>query len=81
MNETQYQYEGATFDIQYEIDWVDAKESTHAYITSIKHKGTEFMEILPKETIDFFEDELNNLLAWDGFDLPYDHKYREESHP
>jgi len=81
MNTTEYTYEGATFLIEYEIDWVDAKESTHAYIISIKHKGVEFMDILHKETIDFFEEEVNNRLFWDGADIPYDHKYREESHP
>ena len=81
MTTTEYVYEGATFEIEYEIDWVDAKESTHAYIISIKHKGVEFMDILHKETIDFFEEEVNELLFWDGIDPYIDHKYREESHP
>jgi hypothetical protein len=80
MNETQYQYEGATFDIQYEIDWRDSRDSTYASIISIKHKGVEFMDILHKETIDFFEEELNNRIAWDGIDPQYDHKYERESH-
>ena len=81
MTTTEYVYEGATFEIEYEIDWVDAKESTHAYIISIKHKGVEFMDILHKETIDFFEGEVNERLFWDGIDPYIDHKYREESHP
>tara|TARA_R110000868_G_scaffold163599_3_gene395855 strand:+ start:399 stop:644 length:246 start_codon:yes stop_codon:yes gene_type:complete len=81
MTTIEYVYEGATFLIEYEIDWVDAKESTHAYIISIKHKGVEFMDILHKETIDFFEGEVNERLFWDGIDPYIDHKYREESHP
>jgi len=81
MNLTQYVYEGAVFDIEYEIDWVDAKESTYAYITSISHRGVDFLLILDKDLIKHFEEEVNSRLAWDGADIPYDHKYREESHP
>jgi hypothetical protein len=80
MNITQYVYEGAVFDIEYEIDWVDAKESTWAYITSILHKDVEFLMILDKELIKHFEEEVNHQLFWDGPDVPYDHKYREETY-
>jgi hypothetical protein len=79
MNTIEYVYEGATFQIEYEIDWVDSKESTYAYVTSVKHKGVEFMDILHKETIDFFEGEVNERLFWDGID-PYIDNI-EESQP
>jgi len=79
MNTIEYVYEGATFEIEYEIDWVDSKESTYAYVTSVKHKGVEFMDILHKETIDFFEEEVNERLFWDGID-PYIDNI-EESQP
>jgi len=79
MTSIEYTYEGATFEIEYEIDWVDSKESTYAYITSVKHKGVEFMDILHKETIDFFEGEVNERLFWDGID-PYIDNI-EESQP
>lgn len=79
MSTTQYVYEGAEFDIDYEVDWVDSKESTHAYITSIKHKDVEFLMILDKDLIKHFEEELNHRMFWDGADLPYDHKYVLES--
>jgi hypothetical protein len=79
MNTIEYVYEGATFEIEYEIDWVDSKESTYAYVTSVKHKGVEFMDILHKETIDFFEGEVNERLFWDGID-PYIDNI-EESQP
>lgn len=81
MTTIEYVYEGATFEIEYEIDWVDAKESTYAYVISIKHKGVEFIEILHKEIIDFFEGEVNERLFWDGIDPYIDHKYIEESQP
>jgi hypothetical protein len=79
MSVTQYVYEGATFDIEYEIDWVDDKECTWAYITSIMHKDVEFLMILHKDLIKHFEEEVNERLSWDGIDPPYDHKYLEES--
>ena len=81
MTTIEYVYEGATFEIEYEIDWVDSKESTHAYVISIKHKKVEFIEILHKDIIDFFEEEVNERLFWDGIDPYIDHKYHEESQP
>jgi hypothetical protein len=81
MNTTEYTYEGATFLIEYEIDWSDSRDSTYAYIISIKHQGVEFIEILHKEIIDFFAEEVNERLFWDGIDPYIDHKYHEESQP
>jgi len=81
MNLTQYVYEGAVFDIEYEIDWSDSKDCTHAYITSISHKDVDFLLILDKDLIKHFEEEVNSRISWDGVDIPYDHKYIEESKP
>lgn len=81
MNTTEHVFEGATFDIEYDIDWRDSRDSTYATINSIKHKGVEFMLILPRETIDFLEEEINQRISYSGIDPQYDHKYREESLP
>ncbi|CAB4136166.1 hypothetical protein UFOVP566_61 [uncultured Caudovirales phage] len=81
MTTIEYVYEGATFVIEYEVDWVDSKESTHAYVTSIKHKDVEFLLILDKDLIKHFEEEVNERLFWDGIDPYIDHKYHQESHP
>jgi len=77
MTTTEYVYEGATFVLEYEIDWSDSRDCTYAYITSISHKGVEFLLILDKDLIKHFEEEVNNRLFWDSVDIPYDHKYIE----
>jgi len=57
---TEYTYEGATFEIEYEVDWVDSKDNTFLTIVSIKHAGVEFWDILPSSTIEFIEEQINN---------------------
>jgi len=57
---TEYTYEGALFEIECEVDWWDSKENTYATIVSIKHAGVEFWDILPRDTIQFIEEQINN---------------------
>ena len=57
---TEYTYEGATFEIECEVDWWDSKENTYATIVSIKHADVEFWDILPHDTIQFIEEQINN---------------------
>jgi hypothetical protein len=54
-----YTVDEAEFEIDYEIDWVDDRETTRAYITSIKHKGIEFLDLLRKDLVDFISEKLN----------------------
>jgi len=56
---TEYTYEGATFEIEYEVDWVDSEDNTFLIIVSIKHAGVEFWDILPVDTIQFIEEHIN----------------------
>ena len=81
MTTIEYVYEGATFVIEYEIDWSDSRDCTHAYVTSIKHKDVEFLLIFDKELIKHFEEQVNERLFWDGIDPYIDHKYYQESQP
>jgi len=57
---TEYTYEGATFEIECDVDWMDSKEHTYLTIVSIKHAGVEFWDILPLDTIKFIEEQINN---------------------
>ena len=57
---TEYTYEGATFELECEVDWVDSKEGTGMSIVSIKHANVEFWDILPLSTIQFIEEQINN---------------------
>jgi len=54
-----YTVDEAEFEIDYEIDWVDDRETTRAYISSIKHKGVEFLDLLRKDLVDFISEKLN----------------------
>jgi hypothetical protein len=56
---TEFVYEGATFEIECDVDWWDSKENTYATIVSIKHAGVEFWDILPHSTIQFIEEQIN----------------------
>ena len=60
---TDYTYEGATFEIEYDIDWSDSKAATWASIWSITHNGVEFIDILSRDLVKFFEEELNNRMS------------------
>jgi hypothetical protein len=57
---TEFVYEGATFEIECDVDWMDSKEHTYLTIVSIKHAGVEFWDILPLDTIKFIEEKLND---------------------
>jgi hypothetical protein len=57
---TEYTYEGATFEVECDVDWMDSKDNTFATIVSIKHAGVEFWDILPLSTIQFIEEQINN---------------------
>lgn len=54
-----YTVDDAEFEIDYEIDWVDDRETTQAYITSIKHKGVEFVDLLRKDLVVYLSEKLN----------------------
>jgi len=60
-----YTVDEAEFEIDYEIDWVDDRETTRAYITSIKHKGIEFLDLLRKDLVDFISEKLNEHVDYD----------------
>lgn len=60
-----YTVDGAEFEIDYEIDWVDDRETTQAYISSIKHKGVEFLDLLRKDLVDFITEKLNEHVDYD----------------
>jgi len=54
-----YTVDDAEFEIDYEIDWVDDRETTQAYITSIKHKGVEFVDLIRKDLVVYLSEKLN----------------------
>jgi len=60
-----YTVDEAEFEIDYEIDWVDDRETTRAYISSIKHKGVEFLDLLRKDLVDFISEKLNEHVDYD----------------
>jgi hypothetical protein len=60
-----YTVDEAEFEIDYEIDWVDDRETTQAYILSIKHKGVEFLDLLRKDLVDFISEKLNGHVDYD----------------
>jgi len=62
MNETQFTYEGAVFDIEYDINRLDEPTETWTSIWSIKHKGVEFIDILSKDLLKWIEEQLNKTL-------------------
>jgi len=62
MNETQFTYEGAVFDIEYDINRLDEPTETWTSIWSIKHQGVEFIDILSKDLLKWIEEQLNKTL-------------------
>jgi len=62
MNETQFTYEGAVFDIEYDINRLDEPTETWTNIWSIKHQGVEFIDILSKDLLKWIEEQLNKTL-------------------
>ena len=63
---TDYTYEGATFEIEYDIDWSDSK--ARASIWSVKFNNVEFIDMLSDGTLFHFEEELNNRLSEDFYE-------------
>jgi hypothetical protein len=63
MNTTEYTYEGAVFDIEYEVNSLDEPTETWTSIWSIKHNGVEFLDILSKDLIRHLEEQLDKTLV------------------
>jgi hypothetical protein len=62
MNTTEYTYEGAVFEIEYEVNRLDEPTETWTSIWSIKHKGVEFLDILSKDLIIYLEEQLDKTM-------------------
>jgi len=62
MNTTEYTYEGAVFEIEYEVNSLDEPTETWTSIWSIKHQGVEFIDILSKDLLKWIEEQLNKTL-------------------
>jgi hypothetical protein len=65
MSEVQFTYEGAVFDIEYDVSRLDEPTETWISIWSIKHQGVEFLDILSKDLLKWIEEQLNNKLLGD----------------
>jgi hypothetical protein len=63
MNTTEYTYEGAVFEIEYEVNNLDEPTETWTSIWSIKHNGVEFLDILSKDLIRHLEEQLDKTLV------------------
>jgi hypothetical protein len=62
MTQTEYTYEGAVFDIEYEVNSLDEPTETWTSIWSIKHNGVEFLDILSKDLIKHLEEQLDKTM-------------------
>jgi hypothetical protein len=65
VNTIQFTYEGAVFDIEYEVNSLDEPTETWVNIWSIKHQGVEFLDILSKELLMWMEEKLSTKLLGD----------------
>jgi hypothetical protein len=63
MNTTLATYEGAVFEIEYEVNSLDEPTETWTSIWSIKHNGVEFLDILSKDLIRHLEEKLDKTLV------------------
>ena len=63
MTTTEYTYEGAVFEIEYEINSLDEPTETWTSIWSVKHNGVEFLDILSKDLIRHLEEQLDKTLV------------------
>lgn len=59
-----YTIEGVEFDVVYEVDGVNDRDTTQKYLVSVKHNGFEFIELLDKKWLDLITEDLN----WDDDD-------------
>jgi len=65
MTIVEYTYEGAVFEIEYEVNSLDEPTETWTSIWSIKHKNVEFFDILSKDLIKFLEEQLDKKMLGD----------------
>jgi len=65
MTTTEYTYEGAVFEIEYEVNSLDEPTETWTSIWSIKHNGVEFLDILSKDLIKHLEEQLDKTMLGD----------------
>ena len=63
MTTTEYTYEGAVFEIEYEVNSLDEPTETWTSIWSVKHNGVEFLDILSKDLIRHLEEQLDKTLV------------------
>lgn len=63
MTITEYTYEGAVFEIKYEVNSLDEPTETWTSIWSVKHNGVEFLDILSKDLIRHLEEQLDKTLV------------------
>jgi hypothetical protein len=62
MTLTKYTYEGAEFEIAYDVIKCDDLRKEWVSIWSITHKGVEFFDILGKDLIKHLEEQLDKTL-------------------
>ena len=55
-------YEGAVFEIEYDVVRCDDPKKEWISIWSIKHKGVEFIDIIGKDLVKHFEEKLDKTL-------------------
>jgi hypothetical protein len=65
MTLTKYTYEGAEFEIAYDVIKCDDPRKEYVSIWSIKHNGVEFLDILSKDLIKHFEEQLDKTMLGD----------------
>ena len=62
MNTTKYTYEGAVFEIAYDVIKCDDPRKKWVSIWSNTHNGVEFFDILGKDLIKHLEEQLDKTL-------------------
>jgi len=65
MTTTEYTYEGAVFEIAYDVIKCDDPRKEWVSIWSITHNGVEFFDILSKDLIRFFEEQIEKKMLED----------------
>ena len=65
MTTTEYTYEGAVYEIAYDVIRCDDPRKEWVSIWSIKHKDVEFLDILSKDLIRYLEEQLDKTLLGD----------------
>ena len=65
MNTTKYTYEGAVFEIAYDVIKCDDPRKEWVSIWSIMHNDVQFFDILSKDLIRFFEEQIEKKMLED----------------